>query len=70
MEATAKVDSMNRIILPPGILKSLRVNPGDVVFMKYDPEDHQLLVTPVSSQFDLKPNNRSERYRRKRAKIA
>lgn len=67
-QVAVRVDDKGRVTLPRRIREALGVEPGDTVFLKYEPENGQVRLAPAVSPFDVLAEHAIREYREGRTK--
>ncbi|HBT46988.1 MAG TPA: AbrB family transcriptional regulator [Peptococcaceae bacterium] len=52
-QVAVKIDNKGRVTLPKRIREALGVESGDIVFLKYDPENRQVRLARALNPFDV-----------------
>lgn len=67
-QAAVRVDDKGRVTLPKKIREALGVEPGDTVFLKYEPKNGQVRLAPAVNPFDVLAEHAAEEHREGRTK--
>lgn len=52
-QVAVRIDNKGRVTLPKSMRRTLGVDIGDIVFLKYDPRNNQVRLAPAVSPFDI-----------------
>lgn len=53
MQITVRIDGKGRLTLPISIRQAMKIEAGDTVFLKYEPDSNQLRMAPIQNPFDV-----------------
>jgi AbrB family looped-hinge helix DNA binding protein len=67
-QVAVRIDNKGRVTLPKSMREALGIKIGDSVFLKYEPEDKQVLMAPAISPFDILAEHTIKEYQEGRTK--
>lgn len=53
IQVAVRIDNKGRVTLPKSMRRTLGVDIGDIVFLRYDPKSNQVRLAPAVSPFDI-----------------
>ncbi|MGQ9532285.1 MAG: AbrB/MazE/SpoVT family DNA-binding domain-containing protein [Desulfotomaculales bacterium] len=62
-EVAIRLDNKCRVTLPKSMRQALGVDAGDIVLVRYDPEENQVRLAPAVSPFDVLAEEAVREYR-------